>query len=535
MPIYTWEGKSNLGEIKKGELVADNLVIARLQLRKQNITPMRILEKKEKSAQKTAVRKKIPTKSIVVFMRMFATMINAGLPMVQCLNILAAQQENPAFAKVITWVKGDVESGLSLSEGLKKHPKIFDQLYTNLVDAGEAGGILDVILSRLSSYIEKAEKLKKKIKGAMVYPAVVTGVAVVVTMVILILVIPIFEKMFSEVGQALPVPPQFVITLSRFMSKNIIFMILGAVGLVFLLRRLYATEKGKYFIDNVMNAINKTDLKSGKILAAGKKNVFASGILSLAAGFMILLGIGGIGIMAHYNGGAKGKPASRPCLLTSTPGGLLERDMRQSAINNGMQIEARDIIRTYAGSDSFLLYSDLSRIEIGGGSTVKFSEVSGRDNGKPREGGRNLYLGEGIIEADILKSKDNGTFKVDLPRADLTAGDARFIAAASDGVIFVEVTCGSVSLKLADQEKPLTIEAGYCLVVSKEGTSKLLTTEPQPEGFKADARLAELKKRLSLSESKFEELLVNLQKRKNVDICLKNTINSIKRRGANYS
>ncbi len=252
MPTYTWEGKSNLGEIKKGELVADNLVIARLQLRKLNITPGRILEKKEKSAQKTAIRKKISTKSIVVFTRMFATMINAGLPMVQCLNILAAQQENPAFAKVITRVKGDVESGLSLSEGLKKHPKIFDQLYTNLVDAGEAGGILDVILSRLSSYIEKAEKLKKKIKGAMVYPAVVTGVAVVVTMVILIFVIPIFEKMFSEVGQALPVPTQFVITLSRFMSKNIIFMILGAVGLVFLLRRLYATEKGKYFIDDLM-------------------------------------------------------------------------------------------------------------------------------------------------------------------------------------------------------------------------------------------------------------------------------------------
>ncbi len=252
MPIYTWEGKSNLGEIKKGELVADNLVIARLQLRKLNITPGRILEIKEKSAQKTAIRKKISTKSIVVFTRMFATMINAGLPMVQCLNILAAQQENPAFAKVITWVKGDVESGLSLSEGLKKHPKIFDQLYTNLVDAGEAGGILDVILSRLSSYIEKAEKLKKKIKGAMVYPAVVTGVAVVVTMVILIFVIPIFEKMFSEVGQALPVPTQFVIALSRFVSKNIIFMILGAVGLVFLLRRLYATEKGKYFIDDLM-------------------------------------------------------------------------------------------------------------------------------------------------------------------------------------------------------------------------------------------------------------------------------------------
>jgi type IV pilus assembly protein PilC len=252
MPTYTWEGKSTLGEIKKGELVADNLAIARLQLRKLTITPIRIQEKKEKSAGKTGARKKIPAKSVVVFTRMFATMINAGLPMVQCLNILATQQENPAFAKVIMQVKGDVESGLSLAECLKKHPKTFDQLYTNLVDAGEAGGILDIILNRLSSYIEKAEKLKKKVKSAMVYPAVVTGVAVIVTMVILIFVIPIFEKMFSEVGQALPAPTRFVIGLSRFVSSNIIFMVFGAGGMVFLFRRFYATEKGKYFIDDLM-------------------------------------------------------------------------------------------------------------------------------------------------------------------------------------------------------------------------------------------------------------------------------------------
>ena len=147
-------------------------------------------------------------------------MINAGLPLIQCLNILAAQQENVAFANVITKVKGDVESGQSLNEALKKHPKVFDELYTNLVQAGETGGILDVILNRLSNYIEKSEKLKKKVRGAMVYPGVVTGVAVVVTAVILLFVIPVFEKMFSEVGQSLPAPTQFVIALSRFVSNN---------------------------------------------------------------------------------------------------------------------------------------------------------------------------------------------------------------------------------------------------------------------------------------------------------------------------
>ncbi|MGA3084859.1 MAG: type II secretion system F family protein [Thermodesulfobacteriota bacterium] len=251
MPNYTWEGKSKQGETKKGELVADNPAIVRLQLRKMGILPGRIQEKRAKPANKFTVRKKIPKKLIVVFTRQFATMINAGLPLVQCLNILANQQENAAFSNVITQIKGDVESGKSLAEALKNHPRVFDQLYTNLVEAGETGGILDVILNRLSSYIEKTEKLKKKVKGAMVYPAVVSGVAVVVTAVILLFVIPIFEKMFSEVGQALPAPTQFVIALSRFVSNNFIYIILGFGAFIYLLRRFYRTEKGKYLMDDL--------------------------------------------------------------------------------------------------------------------------------------------------------------------------------------------------------------------------------------------------------------------------------------------
>ncbi len=251
MPNYTWEGKSKQGETKKGELVADNLAIARLQLRKLGILPNRIQEKREKSAKKVTVRKKIPKKLIVVFTRQFATMINAGLPLVQCLNILANQQENAAFSNVITQIKGDVESGKSLAEALRNHPRVFDQLYTNLVEAGETGGILDVILNRLSSYIEKTEKLKKKVKGAMVYPAVVSGIAVVVTAIILLFVIPIFEKMFSEVGQALPAPTQFVIALSRFVSNNFIYIILGFGAFIYLLRRFYRTDKGKYLMDDL--------------------------------------------------------------------------------------------------------------------------------------------------------------------------------------------------------------------------------------------------------------------------------------------
>jgi type IV pilus assembly protein PilC len=251
MSTYIWQGKSKQGEDKRGELVADNPAVVRLQLRKMGIQPGRIQEKREQSVKKMAFRKKIPQKLIVIFTRQFATMINAGLPLIQCLNILATQQENAAFSNVITKVKGDVESGQSLTEALKKHPKVFDELYTNLVQAGETGGILDVILNRLSAYIEKSQKLKKKVKGAMVYPGVVTGVAVAVTSVILLFVIPVFEKMFSEVGQSLPAPTRFVINLSRFVTNNIFYIVIGAAAFIYILRRIYRTEKGKYLMDDL--------------------------------------------------------------------------------------------------------------------------------------------------------------------------------------------------------------------------------------------------------------------------------------------
>jgi type IV pilus assembly protein PilC len=250
MPTYTWEGKSGFGEIKKGELVAENPAIARIQLRKLRITPTRIRPKKDEGAMNFSLRRKVPEKSIVIFTRQFATMINAGLPLVQCLRILATQQENPAFGRIISQVKSDVESGQSLAEALKKHPKIFNDLYINLVEAGEAGGILDVILSRLSTYIEKLQKLKKKVKGALVYPAVIISVAVLVMAIILIFVIPVFEKMFSDFGHALPAPTQFVIGLSRFVKNNIFYLLIALGGLVFLLRQFYRTSSGKYLLDD---------------------------------------------------------------------------------------------------------------------------------------------------------------------------------------------------------------------------------------------------------------------------------------------
>jgi type IV pilus assembly protein PilC len=280
MPVYTWQGKSRQGEMRRGELVADNPAVARLQLRKMGIQPGRIQVKKEETAKKLTVRKKIPRKSVIIFTRQFSTMINAGLPLVQCLNILAQQEENPALAKVILQVKKDVESGEPLNEALKKHPRVFDDLYVNLVQAGEAGGILDVILTRLAGYIEKTEKLRKKVRGAMIYPAVVTGVAVVVTAVILLFVIPVFEKMFSEVGQSLPAPTQFVIALSRFVSQNILYLIIGAGLVVFLIRRFYRTTKGKYLMDDLFLKLPIFGILLRKVAVAKFTRTFGTMITS---------------------------------------------------------------------------------------------------------------------------------------------------------------------------------------------------------------------------------------------------------------
>jgi type IV pilus assembly protein PilC len=192
---------------------------------------------------------KITTKDLVVFTRQFATMIDAGLPLVQCLDILGRQQENKEFKKVLVEVKESVESGSTFADALKKHPKVFDELFVNLVAAGEVGGILDTILNRLAAYLEKAHKLKKKVKGAMTYPATVVGIAVIVISVIMVFVIPSFEKMFADFGSALPTPTQIVINLSNFIRSWILAIIGAMVLLAFIFKRFYKTPKGRALVD----------------------------------------------------------------------------------------------------------------------------------------------------------------------------------------------------------------------------------------------------------------------------------------------
>ena len=253
MATYQWQGKTRSGESRRGILVAESPAAATAQLRQQMIMPTSIRPKlKELSEFLPFLKKQVKIKQIVVFTRQFATMIDAGLPLVQCLEILANQQENAAFKQVLTAVKADVESGSTFSDALARHPKAFDRLYSSLVESGETGGILDTILTRLANYLEKAEALRRKVKGAMVYPVSVLVVAVLVVVLMMIKVIPVFEKMFADFGGVLPGPTQLVIDISHFLQGSIHWMGLGAVALFFGLRQLRKTEKGLFWTDSAI-------------------------------------------------------------------------------------------------------------------------------------------------------------------------------------------------------------------------------------------------------------------------------------------
>lgn len=250
MPNYAWEGKTRQGEIRKGTNQAANEAALTAELRRTGIMPTSIRAIKENKIKFNFGGGSVTSKELVVFTRQFCTMIDAGLPLVQCLDILSKQQENPFFKKCLLAVKESVESGSTFAEALKKHPKVFDELYVNLVAAGEVGGILDTILNRLAAYIEKNLKLKKQVKSAMTYPVTIISIAALVVGVILIFVIPAFESMFASFNSALPLPTQIVINMSRGLKKYIL-VIIGAIWLfIFLCKRFYANPKGREMVDD---------------------------------------------------------------------------------------------------------------------------------------------------------------------------------------------------------------------------------------------------------------------------------------------
>jgi type IV pilus assembly protein PilC len=253
MPKYTWEAKSRTGSVQKGVMEASSAAVVEAQLKKYGLAGISVKEEGKKFSLKLPGGSgKVQTKDLVVFTRQFATMIDSGLPLVQCLDILASQQENKAFKTTLFKVKESVESGSTFADALGRHPKAFDELYVNLVAAGEVGGILDTILNRLAAYIEKAMKLKKKVKGAMVYPTTILAIAVIVVGVILVFVIPTFAKMFADFGGELPAPTRIVIAISDFSKKYILVMIALGFGIRYVIAKYYATPKGRKAIDTLI-------------------------------------------------------------------------------------------------------------------------------------------------------------------------------------------------------------------------------------------------------------------------------------------
>ncbi len=253
MAIYIWKGKNIYGEKRKGEMEAPDEAVVAAHLKRLKIENPKIREKpKDLFENISFLQPKVTGKDVVVFTRQLSTMIDAGLPLVQCLEILSKQQSNTTFKKVLETIKNDVETGTTLADAMKKHPKVFDNLYSNMIEAGEIGGILDTILSRLAVFKEKSMALQKKIKGAMTYPSICLGISLLILAVILLFVIPVFEKMFKDFGSALPAPTQMVISMSNVVKSNFIFILLTMILAVFFVKKLYNTEKGRLKIDGLL-------------------------------------------------------------------------------------------------------------------------------------------------------------------------------------------------------------------------------------------------------------------------------------------
>ena len=297
MPVYVWAGTNKKGKKRKGEIEAPTEDAVRAKLKSLRITPTKVkLKPKDLFENVAFLQPKVEQKDIIVFCRQFSTMIDAGLPIVQCLEILYSQQENKTFQKILKNIKDSVESGQTFAEALKKHPKEFDDLFVNMIAAGEAGGILDTILRRLSAYMEKAAKLKAQIKGAMTYPIVTIIIAIIVVAVILVFVIPVFEEMFEGLGGALPAPTQIVVGASRWVKGHFVALLVGIGLFLFAVKRAYKTNKGKEIMDDTFlklpvfgdlirkAAVSKFTRTMGTMLSSGVAILDALDIVAKTAG-----------------------------------------------------------------------------------------------------------------------------------------------------------------------------------------------------------------------------------------------------------
>jgi type IV pilus assembly protein PilC len=242
MPNFIWKGKTRSGAVQEGVLLADSRAAAEAVLRRQNIQIQTIKEKGREIAILPRLPQGVSAKRVALFTRQFSVMLDAGLPLVQCLEILGDQEEHRTFREIIQKVRSDVEQGASLADSMRKHPKAFDALYVNMIAAGEAGGILDIILQRLSTYIEKAVKLKSQVKSALIYPVAVICIAIGVVWIILWKVIPVFAQLFAGLGGEMPLPTRIVVGASNFLARYTVFVVPALVVIGIALFRIYKTQ-----------------------------------------------------------------------------------------------------------------------------------------------------------------------------------------------------------------------------------------------------------------------------------------------------
>ena len=348
METYIWTGKTRDGKKQKGELTANSKDDVISTLRKQNIMVTSVASRAKKLSINLSLGSGVTDKDIVVFTRQFATMIDAGLPLIQCLDILAKQTENKRFASAINDIRQNVESGSTYADALKKHPRIFNDLYANMVAAGELGGILDTILNRLSKYIEKSMKLKRQVRAALVYPSTIVAVAIVVIVVLLVWVIPIFAKMFMDFGGVLPLPTRIVIGASNFMANNIIYIAGAAGALVFGLHRYYKTQNGRKTIDRLVLILPIFGMLMRKIAVA--KFTRTLGTL-ISSGVPIL---DGLDIVAKTSGNKIVEEALYETKRSISEGKTLAEPLEQTKVFPPMVVQMIAVGETTGALDAML-------------------------------------------------------------------------------------------------------------------------------------------------------------------------------------
>jgi type IV pilus assembly protein PilC len=347
MPQFEWKGRKRTGETVDGMMTAENKDAVVAALRRQQIVATKIKEKgKEMALPKFGGG--VKTKELAIFTRQFSVMIDAGLPVVQCLEILGSQQANRSFQRVLFEVREDVEAGSALNEAFKKHPKVFDDLYCNMVAAGEAGGILDTILQRLSIYIEKAVKLRAAIKSALIYPTVVVTVAVLVVIVIMWKVVPTFASLFAGVGAKLPLATRVVIAISNFLGRWAWLIFLLAVGLFITIRLYYKTQGGRYNIDKIMLKMPVIGIVLRKIAVARFCRTLAT---LVSSGVPILEGLD---ITARTSGNAIVEEAILKTRKSVEEGKTLTEPLKASGIFPGMVTQMISVGEATGALDAML-------------------------------------------------------------------------------------------------------------------------------------------------------------------------------------